>query len=267
MQPKSANAAYQKKPMKLHYRELGQGAPLLILHGLFGLSDNWQTLAKYLSQQYHVYLLDLRNHGRSPHSEEFNYDNMIADLLEFTTDQQLQTPVIMGHSMGGKVAMNFALKYPEQVSKLIVVDIAPRPYPVHHQEIINGLNAVDISAIKSRSEADAALAPYIPEEEVRLFLLKNLYRKEDNSFGWRMNLATIERNIEEVGRETTSAVPFPKPTLFIKGGRSRYIQDKDGPSIKQLFPQAEIATIEEAGHWVHAEAPEKFYQLVVNFIQ
>lgn len=252
--------------MKLHFRELGQGAPIVILHGLFGLSDNWQTLAKYLSQQYHVYLLDLRNHGRSPHSSDFNYDSMTGDLQEFISDQNIPNPVIMGHSMGGKVVMNFALKYPAQVSKLIVVDIAPRAYPVHHQDIIDALNAVDITAMTSRSAAEAALVPYIPQAEVRLFLLKNLYRREDNSFGWRMNLAAIERNIAEVGRETTSAVPFSKPTLFIKGAKSRYIQEKDVTPIQQLFPQAEIATIENAGHWVHAEAPEEFYQLVVNFI-
>lgn len=252
--------------MKLHFRALGQGTPFVILHGLFGISDNWQTLAKYFSQKYHVFLLDLRNHGRSPHSEEFDYNCMTDDLMEFMTDQQIQNPVVMGHSMGGKVAMNFALKYPEQVNKLIIVDIAPRPYPVHHQEIINGLNAVDITTMTSRSEAEAALLPYIPEADTRLFLLKNLYRKEDNSFGWRMNLAAIEQNIEEVGRETNSDIPFTKPTLFIKGGKSRYIQDKDIPAIQRLFPQSKIEAIEEAGHWVHAEAPEIFYQLAVNFI-
>lgn len=253
--------------MKLHHRDLGQGTPFVILHGLFGLLDNWQTLAKYWSQQYHVYLVDLRNHGRSPHSTDFNYDLMVEDLAEFLTEHQLENPVIMGHSMGGKVAMNFALRYPEKVSKLIIVDIAPRPYPVHHQDIINGLNAINISNITSRTEAETALAPYIPEAETRLFLLKNLYRREDNSFGWRMNLAAIEHNIEEVGQETTSDVSFTKPTLFIKGEKSRYIQDKDIPAIQNLFPQVKIETVPNAGHWVHAEAPEKFYQLVVDFIK
>lgn len=253
--------------MKLHYRESGQGIPLVILHGLFGLSDNWQTLAKYLSQKYHVYLPDLRNHGRSPHSEEFNYAVMAEDLREFITDNQLQNVVLLGHSMGGKVAMNLALEYPNLLSKLIVVDIAPRPYPVHHQDILDSLNAIDITKMSSRSEAEAALEVSIPEAEVRLFLLKNLYRKEDNSFGWRMNLAVLEQNIEEVGRETTSDVPFDKPTLFIKGAHSRYIQEKDTAGIQQLFPQAQIETIADAGHWVHAQAPEKFYQLVVNFIE
>ncbi|QMU27039.1 alpha/beta fold hydrolase [Adhaeribacter radiodurans] len=253
--------------MKLHYRDLGQGTPFVILHGLFGLSDNWQTLAKYWSQKYHVYLLDLRNHGRSPHSTDFNHDLMVEDLAEFITDHQLVNPVVMGHSMGGKAAMNFALSYPEKVNKLIVVDIAPRPYPVHHQDIINGLNAINISTMTSRSEAEAALLPYIPEADTRLFLLKNLYRKEDNTFGWRMNLASIEQNIEEIGREITAEVPFTKPTLFIKGGNSRYIQEKDYPAIQRLFPQSQIVAVENAGHWVHAEAPEKFYQLVVDFIR
>ncbi len=253
--------------MKLHYRDLGQGTPLVILHGLFGLLDNWQTLAKFWSQKYHVYLVDLRNHGRSPHSNDFNYDLMVADLAEFITEHQLQNPIIMGHSMGGKVAMNFALTHPEQVSKLIVVDIAPRAYPVHHQDIIDGLNAIDISTMTSRNEAEAALMPYIPEAETRLFLLKNLYRREDNSFGWRMNLAAIEACIEEVGRETTADTPFNKPTLFIKGEKSRYIQEKDIPAIQRLFPQVQLETIANAGHWVHAEAPEKFYQLVVDFIK
>jgi pimeloyl-ACP methyl ester carboxylesterase len=253
--------------MKLHYRDLGQGTPFVILHGLFGLLDNWQTLAKFWSQKYHVYLVDLRNHGRSPHSNEFNYDLMVEDLAEFIKEHQLQNPVVMGHSMGGKVAMNFALRYPEQVSKLIVVDIAPRAYPVHHQDIIDGLNAVDIATMTSRTEAEAALVPYIPEAETRLFLLKNLYRREDNSFGWRMNLAAIEKCIEEVGRETTADTPFNKPTLFIKGEKSRYIQEKDIPAIQQLFPQVQLETIANTGHWVHAEAPEKFYQLVVDFIQ
>lgn len=245
---------------------MGQGTPLVIMHGLFGLSDNWQTLAKYFSQKYHVYLLDLRNHGRSPHSHEFDYDVMVEDLREFITDHQLKDAVIMGHSMGGKVAMNFALTYPDLVSKLIIVDIAPRPYAVHHQQMIDGLNTLDLASMSSRNEAEAALTVHVPEPDVRLFLLKNLYRKEDNTFGWRMNLPVIERNIEEVGRETTSDTPFTKPALFIKGSNSRYIQEKDMAAIQQLFPQSGLEVIEGAGHWVHAEAPEKFYQAVVNFI-
>jgi len=254
--------------MKLHFRELGAGQPLIILHGLFGFLDNWQTLAKYLSQKYKVYLVDQRNHGRSPHSPDFNYNFMVQDLVELIEDQQIPEPAIMGHSMGGKTAMNFALQHPDKISKLIVVDIAPKSYPPHHQDILAALHAVDLSVVKTRAEVDEVLAQYIPEQDVRLFLAKNLYRREDNSFAWRMNFPVIEESIEEVGREITSDKPFTKPTLFIKGGNSRYIKpEKDTEPILELFPSASIETIPNAGHWVHAEAPEAFYNLVVNFLQ
>lgn len=253
--------------MKLHFRELGTGSPLIILHGLFGFLDNWQTLAKYLSKQYKIYLVDLRNHGRSPHSPEFNHSVMAQDLFQFIQDHHIHNPAIMGHSLGGKVAMHFALKHPELLSRLIIVDIAPKSYPVHHQEIINALKAINPATIKSRSEVDDILAQYIPEEDVRLFLAKNLYRQEDNSFAWRMNIPAIEEHIAEVGNETISETPFLKPTLFIKGSRSGYIKpEKDTALIEKLFPAARIETIENAGHWVHAEAPEQFYNLVVDFL-
>jgi esterase len=254
--------------MKLHFRELGTGKPLIILHGLFGFLDNWQTLAKYFAQQYKVYLVDLRNHGRSPHNPDFNYALMAADLRELITDHHIHEPAIMGHSMGGKVAMHFALHHPEQLSRLIVVDMAPRAYPPHHQDILAALKAVDLKAMTSRGEVDAALARYIPEEGVRQFLAKNLYRQDDNTFAWRMNLPVIEEKIEEVGKETTANVPFLKPTLFIRGGNSRYIQpEKDITLIQKLFPAATLETIAGAGHWVHAEKPQELYNLVLGFLQ
>ena len=253
--------------MKLHFRESGSGKPLIILHGLFGFLDNWQTLAKYLSQHYRVYLVDLRNHGRSPHSPDFNYSLMAADLLEFITDQQIQDAAIMGNSMGGKVAMTFPLQYPEHLSKLIVVDIAPKYYPPHHQDILAGLKALDLKALSTRGEADAALARHIPEEGVRAFLAKNLYRQEDNTFAWRMNLPAIEAHIEEVGEETSAGVPFTKPALFIRGDNSGYIKpEQDGELIRRLFPAASIETIVDAGHWVHAEKPRELFNLVVGFL-
>ena len=253
--------------MKLHFREMGTGSPLIILHGLFGLSDNWQTLAKYLSQQYRVYLVDLRNHGRSPHSPEFTYSLMAEDIYTFMQDNQIAEAAVMGHSMGGKVAMHFALTYPHKVTKLIVVDIAPKAYPVHHQEIINALNALNVGTIKTRGEIDEALAQHIPEEEVRMILTKNLYRTEDNTFAWRMNLAAIEANIEEVGKETQSEAPFTKPVLFIKGARSGYIKPQaDTEPIQKLFPAAQIKTVENAGHWVHAQAPQEVFNLVTEFL-
>ena len=254
--------------MKLHFRELGSGSPIIILHGLFGLNDNWQTLAKYLSQHYKIYLVDLRNHGRSPHSPDFNYSLMAQDLFELMQDEHIHKPVIMGHSMGGKVAMHFALAHSELITKLVVVDIAPKSYPVHHQDIINALKSLDLTAVKSRSEIDEALAQHIPEEDVRLFLTKNLYRQEDNSFAWRMNLSAIENHIEEVGKETIADVTFTKPTLFIKGAHSGYIKsEKDTELILKLFPAAQIKTIENAGHWVHAQAPQEFYNILVDFLQ
>ncbi|MER2997976.1 alpha/beta fold hydrolase [Pontibacter populi] len=253
--------------MKLHYKEMGHGQPLLILHGLFGTLDNWATLAKRLAEHYNVFLVDLRNHGRSPHSEQHDYDAMAEDVLRLVDDLQIPTPAIMGHSMGGKVAMNYALKYPTRITKLIVVDIAPKAYPPHHDEIIDALQGLDINNVKSRSDVDEQLAKTIKEDEVRLFLMKNLYRKEDNTFGWRMNLDAIEKNYEKIAAPITSDIPFKKHTLFIKGGRSRYILPEDIYSnIEHLFTLVEIETIPQAGHWVHAEAPDQVYDLVTTFL-
>lgn len=254
--------------MKLHYKEMGHGQPLLILHGLFGTLDNWQTLAKRLAEHYNVFLVDLRNHGRSPHSDQHDYDVMAEDVLRLVDELQIPTPAIMGHSMGGKVAMNYALKYPTRLTKLIVVDIAPKAYPPHHDEIIDALQSVDLSTVTSRGDVDAQLAKSIKEESVRLFLMKNLYRKEDNTFGWRMNLDTIEQNYENVAAAITSDIPFKKSTLFIKGGRSRYILPEDVySSIEHLFTLVQVETIPDAGHWVHAEAPDQVYDLVTRFLE
>ncbi|MCC9168681.1 alpha/beta fold hydrolase [Pontibacter harenae] len=253
--------------MKLHYKEMGHGQPLLILHGLFGTLDNWQTLAKRLAEKYNIFLVDLRNHGRSPHSDEHNYDVMADDILELIEDLKIPTPAIMGHSMGGKVAMKFALKYPTRLTKLIVVDIAPKAYPPHHDEIIEALKSVDLSSATSRSEIDEQLAKHIPQPDVRLFLMKNLYRKEDNMFGWRMNLDALDKNYDQVAAGITADVPFKKSTLFIKGGRSRYIKPEDiYGSIEHLFTLVAVETIPDAGHWVHAEAPDQMYDLVTNFL-
>ncbi len=247
---------------------MGHGQPLLILHGLFGTLDNWQTLAKRLAERYTVFLVDLRNHGRSPHSDEHDYDLMAGDVLELIDSLNIPTPAIMGHSMGGKVAMNFALKYPTRLTKLIVVDIAPKAYPPHHDEILDALRSVDLSSATSRSDIDAQLAKTIPQPDVRLFLMKNLHRKEDNTFGWRMNLEALDKNYEHIAAAVTAEVPFKKSTLFIKGGRSRYIQQEDiFGSIERLFTLVEIETIPDAGHWVHAQAPDEVYDLVTNFLE
>ena len=253
--------------MKLHFRTLGEGQPFVIMHGLFGTSDNWQSLGRRFSETHKVYLVDMRNHGRTNHSHEFDYQLMADDIKEFVTTENLQNPIIMGHSMGGKAAMNFALQNPDLLERLIVVDIAPKAYPVHHDQIIEGLKSVDLASLKSRNDADEQLKPYIPEPDVRMFLMKNLYRKEDNTFAWRVNLKAVDENIEKMGAAITSGSPFTKPTLFVRGGKSRYIKPEDEfDTICHLFPNVEIETIEEAGHWVHAEAPDRFYDIVMNFL-
>lgn len=239
----------------------------MILHGLFGTSDNWQTLARRFAEHYHVFLVDMRNHGRSGHSHEFNYELMAEDLLEFVEDHSLKQPAIIGHSMGGKAAMKFALQHPDKLGKLVVVDISPRAYPVHHDEIIAGLKSIDLENLQNRQQADEQLARYVPEADVRLFLLKNLYRTESGGFGWRVNLKAVDENIERIGGAIESDTPFTNPALFIRGGKSRYIRPEDQYEyIEHLFPNVEIETIPDAGHWVHAEAPDRLFDITMNFL-
>jgi esterase len=221
--------------MQLFYKESGEGQPLVILHGLFGLLDNWTTIAKYLSEKYKVYLVDQRNHGRSPHSDEFSYQLMADDLKEFIEQHDIKDPIIIGHSMGGKAAMTFAFQNPEMLKKLVVVDIAPKNYPVHHDAILDGLFAIKLNELTSRNEADAILAQYVPEFDTRQFLLKNLYRNEDMSFAWRINLPVLASKIEEIGGSFGGEYTFEKPTLFIRGLKSNYIKEKDFDTIHQIL--------------------------------
>jgi esterase len=251
--------------MKLFFRELGSGQPFIILHGIFGSSDNWLTQAKILSQHYHVLSLDLRNHGQSPHDNQFDYPVMVDDLLEFIDTNNLQDPIILGHSMGGKVVMNFALAHPDKLEKLIVVDIAPRPYNLEHYVIVDGLKAIPIQSITSRNDADAALASYVPEPDVRQFLLKNLQRKPDGSFSWKINLPVIAEKLSNIGVDLQFDGQFDKPTLFIRGGRSKYVNDQDMTRITKVFPQAELKTL-DTGHWVQAEKPQEFVETVTNWL-
>jgi esterase len=219
-----------------------------------------------LGEHYHVYSIDQRNHGQSPHSDEFDYRVMVADLMEFITDHQINNPIIIGHSMGGKTAMNFALAHPDQLQKLIIVDIAPRAYNLEHYVIIDGLKAIDIGAISSRNEADAALTPFVPEPDVRQFLLKNLQRKPEGGFSWKINLPAIDKNLSKIGFDLQYQGEFKKPTLFIRGGRSRYVRDEDMMRIKGVFPLATLETL-DTGHWVQAEQPKPFVDLVMNWLK
>lgn len=250
----------------LHSLVLGEGEPLLILHGFFGMGDNWKSLANRFSEKYQVHLIDQRNHGRSFHSDDFNYELMVDDLLHYVNYHQLNKVYLLGHSMGGKTAMLFAVQYPEKVNKLIVADIAPKFYPAHHQFILRALHAVDFNEIKSRNDIDAIYKEYIPEIGIRMFLLKNVYRKNKNEFAYRFNLDSLTENIEEIGIALPPMTQFKGETLFLKGENSGYISTSDDDLITTHFPNNEIVTIAKSGHWLHAENPNDFFNNVVRFL-
>ncbi len=252
--------------MKLYSRQLGKGEPLLILHGLFGISDNWLSIAKQLARSHHCYILDMRNHGRSPHSPDLSYDDMVEDIYEFLTDFGLRKVSLLGHSMGGMTAMNFAFEYPHRLNKLVVVDIAPKSYPVLHQDIIRGLASIPVHKIKTRREADDLLKEYVSSFKIRQFLLKNLQYQEDQTYAWRINLDAIQGHASDIGRGISGDYHFDQPTLFIRGSESNYILEEDVPRIKDLFSDVSIVTIPGASHWVHAEKPEEFIAALQTFL-
>jgi esterase len=250
--------------MKLHYRELGEGKPFVILHGLFGFSDNWQTHAKKIAEYYRVILVDLRNHGHSDWSDDFSYELMVADVKELFDDLQLNHVCLMGHSMGGKVSMMFAQQYPDLLQKLIIVDMGVKAYPPHHQTIFEAMLTMDLSLIQTRSEAEQHLSKYIDSEGIKQFLLKNLYWIEKGRLAWRMNLPVLHRKMNGILTGLEEQECFVN-TLFIRGKQSNYILDEDIDAIENLFPDSEIVTIENAGHWVHAEQPAEFIESVLSF--
>jgi esterase len=251
--------------MKLFFRELGSGQPFIILHGLMGSADNWLTQAKILASHYHVYMVDQRNHGLSPHSDEFDYKVLANDIMDFIIEHKIEEPIILGHSMGGKAAMNFAVSNPTMLDRLIVVDIAPKAYPVHHDNIIDGLKAIPIDAVQSRNEADEILSQYVPEADVRQFLLKNLLRKPTGGFTWKINLGVIDKNLEKISADMQFSGSYNGPTLFVRGSKSHYVKDDDRQRIKQLFPNSSLVTM-DTGHWVQAEKPQEFVDVVKNFL-
>lgn len=254
--------------MQLHAQVFGEGTPFLILHGFLGMGDNWKTLGnRFADAGYQVHLIDQRNHGRSFHSDMFNYAVMADDIKHYCDENALSDCILLGHSMGGKTAMEVATRYPDLVSHLIVADIAPKSYPQHHQDILKGLSSLDFDAIESRGEADEALAAYIPIKGIRQFLLKNLYWVEKGRLGLRMNLPVLQKEIEEVGKALPEGAQFDGPTLFLGGEKSGYIQPLDELLIHKHFPKAEIATVSKAGHWLHAENPDEFYETLMGFLQ
>ena len=255
--------------MKLYSNIHGEDSnpALIVMHGVFGMGDNWQTLGRKWAADYWVHLLDMRNHGKSPHSEEFSYEVMAADLLEYMDDQQIEKAIILGHSMGGKVGMLFATLHPDKVHKLIVADIAPKPYDPHHGPITHALQSMDFSNISSRREAEEAFAEYIDNPGIRQFLLKSLYWKDRETLAWRFNVPVIAREVAKSGEGLPPNAIYQGDTLFIRGGKSSYILDEDWDEIESHFPNAELKTIEGAGHWLHAEKPRDFYEALQAFIR
>jgi len=254
--------------MELAYREYGSGQPLIILHGLFGQSDNWNTLAKRFAEKgFRVFTIDQRNHGLSPHSNEWNYNVMASDLNEFIKFHDLEEPILLGHSMGGKTVLFYEALYSGNAKRLIVVDIAPRAYDPHHDIVLKALNAVDFTEINTRKEAEAVLNEYITDTGTKQFLLKNIYWKEDASkqMDWRFDLKTITEKYDNIGVEVPEKLSAT-PALFIKGDKSNYITSADEKDIAARFSNYKIETIVNSGHWIHAEQPEAFFKCVMGFI-
>jgi pimeloyl-ACP methyl ester carboxylesterase len=251
---------------KLHTTILGKGAPLLILHGFLGMSDNWKTLGTKLAENFQVHLIDQRNHGRSFHSDEFDNELLVEDLHNYISNNNLQKVNLLGHSMGGKVAMLFAVTYPDLVDKLIVADISPRAYKPHHQQILAALNAVNFQIQNTRKKVEEILEVYIQDVGILQFLLKNVYWKNKGELDFRFNLNSLTENYNEVGEALPSFTEFNGDTLFLKGEKSDYITENDKPLIKAHFENAQIITVKNAGHWLHAENPTQFYNEVVSFL-
>ena len=250
--------------MKLFFRQFGQGQPVIILHGLFGLSDNWVSIGKRIAEKFAVYIPDQRNHGQTAHSATFSYPAMTDDLLEFIEEYNLLNPIVIGHSMGGKVAMNFALDHPSLLNQLVVIDISPGRYPARsiHSDIIKAMLAINLQMLTSRSQVELLLQNTLPDNRVRQFILKNLYYLAPKVLAWRPNLEAISNNLDQIFDGIPEGRQFNKPALFVKGGLSDYIKSADEVLIYEMFPQAIIKTIPSATHWVHADAPMELCRLL-----
>lgn len=252
--------------MKLHFRQLGEGKPLIILHGVFGSSDNLFTVSRKIAEQgFEVFILDARNHGQSPRSDVFDYVSMAADLNEFLEDHQIEQPFILGHSMGGKTVIQYSQHY-DNFSGLIVVDIAARQYPQHHGHILAGLKAINLEKLTSRKEAEEIFGQYVTDFGERQFILKNLYRNESDGFDWRINLPILDKNSGNVVAEIPLIKHVEKPLLVMRGSESDYVKDTDFEQLKQYYYNARLVTIAEANHWIHATQPTEFVKEVIHFL-
>lgn len=254
--------------MNLNFKTYGEGFPFVVLHGLFGSLDNWNSIARYFSKDFKVFTIDLRNHGRSPHTEVFSYEIMINDLYEFFEQNSIEKAHVLGHSMGGKVAMKFAMQFPERVEKLILADIAPVRFEDKHSHIFKALLDIDLSKITKREEAEAHLRNKLSHEgeAVIQFLMKGLYRNDENGFSWRYNVPVLWKTYQAISDEIDGK-PFLGKSLFIKGQKSNYINAESFAVINELFPNNELEEIENSGHWIHAENPKKFIAIVEHFLK
>ncbi len=252
--------------VELNHKSFGQGDPIIILHGIFGTLDNWQTIAKQLADNYSVYILDQRNHGRSPHSPVMNYHAMVEDLRHFMESHWIHKANVVGHSMGGKVAMNFALEHPDMVDKLVVIDMAPGRYIGSHHDIFDGLHLLLNENFADRNEAESLLLPLVPSRRVRQFLLKNLGRDKSGGYSLKINLPVLEKNYQNLLERVVSSHVFEKPALFVRGSESTHVLAKDEPDIKAFFPNASIQTIKGASHWVHSDKPEELLGMLRTFL-
>ena len=252
--------------MQLNYKVAGDGPPLVVLHGLMGSLDNWQSLSRALSTEMKVYLVDQRNHGLSPHTDHISYPLMAADLLEFFDQQGIAKAHVLGHSMGGKTAMEFTLRHSERVEKQIIADMAPKPYNRHHDDVFAALFAVDLSKVSSRGEVEEIMKEKMPDAGMRQFLLKSLDRTPEGAYEWKINLQVLYDDYDEIIKNVTAGWTADNETLVIKGGNSNYIKPGDLELFRKYFPYTELVTIENAGHWVHAEAPSLFLEAVRNFL-
>lgn len=250
----------------LNYKVFGQGDPLIILHGLFGSLDNWVSHARKLSENYTVYLIDQRNHGKSPHEEEWDYSVMAEDLYDFLNQQGIYKSHLLGHSMGGKTVMQFATRYPEMVDKLIVADMTPKRYDPHHTEILAAMDSLDLTEIQSRKEAEQILRSKLEDGSIIQFLLKSLGRTEEKGFRWKFNFSVINQNYPKVLAAVEFEEKIEAPSLFIYGANSNYLEEADKESIPEFFPQASFHKLEGAGHWVHAEKPIEFLAAIKKYL-
>lgn len=254
--------------MKLFFRHFGSGDPVIILHGLFGQSDNWLSIGKKLAENFSVSIPDMRNHGQSGHSSSLTYEAMSDDILEFIEENNIENPIIIGHSMGGKAAMHFTLEHPHLVKKLVIIDISLRKYPERkiHTHIVSTMLALHLDDFSSRQQVEKAIEERIEDARIRMFILKNLYYKQHGKLAWRLNLEAINNSLDMLFDAVDVPGTYDNEVLFVRGEKSDYIPDEDEGLLRRSFPKAEIKTISGATHWVHADAPEKLFEILNEFL-